>query len=144
MASVFVERRERSLVGFLGWMSHKQTSDFLYHNWGQTSFFPFSALLWVRKNYWLGQKFCSDFSVSSYIEPPSYYVETLSPRQGVVATFLETNSLRRTRQIVECSLLHQRAQGRVFSQPTTLTSFCENLAYPKWTCLNPPPQTPWN
>ena len=27
----------------------------------------------------------------------------------------ETNSLRRTVQIVECSLLHQRAQGRVSS-----------------------------
>ena len=29
--------------------------------------------------------------------------------------FLETNSLRRTMQIVECSLLHRRAQGKVFS-----------------------------
>ena len=29
--------------------------------------------------------------------------------------FRETNSLRRTMQIVECGLLHQRAQGRVFS-----------------------------
>ena len=30
-------------------------------------------------------------------------------------TFQETNSLRRTMQIVECSLLHWRAQGRVSS-----------------------------
>ena len=30
-------------------------------------------------------------------------------------TFRETNSLRRTMQIVECSLLHRRAQGRVSS-----------------------------
>ena len=30
-------------------------------------------------------------------------------------TFRETNSLRRTIQIVECSLLHRRAQGRVSS-----------------------------
>ena len=30
-------------------------------------------------------------------------------------TFWETNSLRRTMQIVECSLLHWRAQGRVSS-----------------------------
>ena len=30
-------------------------------------------------------------------------------------TFWETNSLRRTMQIVECSLLHQRAQSRVSS-----------------------------
>ena len=29
--------------------------------------------------------------------------------------FRETNSLRRTMQIVECSLLHLRAQGRVSS-----------------------------
>ena len=29
--------------------------------------------------------------------------------------FRETNSLRRTMQIVECSLLHRRAQGRVSS-----------------------------
>ena len=29
--------------------------------------------------------------------------------------FQETNSLRRTMQIVECSLLHQQAQGRVSS-----------------------------
>ena len=29
--------------------------------------------------------------------------------------FQETNSLRRTMQIVECSLLHRRAQGRVSS-----------------------------
>ena len=30
-------------------------------------------------------------------------------------TFWEANSLRRTTQIVECSLLHRQAQGRVFS-----------------------------
>ena len=58
----------------------------------------------------------------------------------VVATFRETNSLRRTMQIVECSLLNQRAQGRVFSQPRTPTSFCENLVYPKCSSSNPPPQ----
>ena len=56
--------------------------------------------------------------------------------------FWETNSLRRTMQIVEYSLLHRRAQGRVSSQPRTLTSFCENLIYPKCTCSNPPPQIP--
>ena len=58
--------------------------------------------------------------------------------------FRETDSLRRTMQIVECSLLHLRAQGRVSSEPRTLTSFCENLIYPKCTCPNPPPQIPWN
>ena len=57
--------------------------------------------------------------------------------------FQETDSLRRTMQIVECSLLHQRAQGRVSSEPRTPTSFCENLIYPKCT-PNPPPQIPWN
>ena len=31
--------------------------------------------------------------------------------------FQEANSLRRTMQIVECSLLHRRAQGRVCSEP---------------------------
>ena len=56
--------------------------------------------------------------------------------------FWETNSLRRTMQIVECSLLHRRAQGRVSSQPWTLTNFPENLIYPKCTCPNPPPQFP--
>ena len=45
--------------------------------------------------------------------------------------FQETNSLRRTIQIVECSLLHRRAQGRVSSWRRTQTSFCENLVYPK-------------
>ena len=57
-------------------------------------------------------------------------------------TFWETNSLRRTIQIVECSLSHRRAQGRVSSQPWTLTSFSENLIYPKCTCPNPLPQIP--
>ena len=56
--------------------------------------------------------------------------------------FRETNSLRRTMQIVECSLLHRRAQGRVSSKPRTPTSICENLLYPMCTCLNPPPQIP--
>ena len=46
-------------------------------------------------------------------------------------TFHETNSLRRTIQIVECSLLHRRAQGRVSSWRRTQTSFLENLVYPK-------------
>ena len=32
-----------------------------------------------------------------------------------IHAFWETNSLRRTMQIVECSLLHRRAQGRVSS-----------------------------
>ena len=56
--------------------------------------------------------------------------------------FSETNSLRRTMQIVECSLLHQRAQGSLLlaKDPTT---FCENLIYPTYTCPNPPPQIPW-
>ena len=54
--------------------------------------------------------------------------------------FQEINSLRRTMQIVECSLLHRWAQGRVSSQPRTPTSFCENLIYPKCTCSKPPPQ----
>ena len=36
-------------------------------------------------------------------------------RQCGSHAFWETNSLRRTMQIVECSLLHQRAQGRVSS-----------------------------
>ena len=57
--------------------------------------------------------------------------------------FQETNSLRRTMQIVECSLLHQRAQGRVSSLPRTPTSICENLLYPMCTCPNPPAQIPW-
>ena len=56
--------------------------------------------------------------------------------------FRETNSLRRTMQIVECSLLHRRAQGRVSSSPRTPTHFCENLIYPKCICPNPPPQIP--
>ena len=56
----------------------------------------------------------------------------------------ETNSLRRTMQRVECSLLHQRAQGRVSSWPRTPTSICENLLYPMCTCPNPPPQIPWD
>jgi len=55
--------------------------------------------------------------------------------------FQETDSLRRTMQIVECSLLHQEAQGRVFSEPRTPARFCENLIYPKCT-PNPPPQIP--
>ena len=54
----------------------------------------------------------------------------------------ETDSLRRTMQIVECSLLRRRAQGRVSSQPRTPSSICENLLYPKCTCPNPPPQIP--
>ena len=45
----------------------------------------------------------------------------------------ETNSLRRTMQIMEYSLLHWRAQGRVSSYPRTQTTFCENLIYPKYT-----------
>ena len=56
--------------------------------------------------------------------------------------FWETNSLRRTMQIVECSFLHRRAQGRVSSYPRTLTSFSKNIMYPKCTCPNPPPQIP--
>ena len=35
--------------------------------------------------------------------------------QSYSHAFRETNSLRRTMQIVECSLLHRRAQGRVSS-----------------------------
>ena len=66
----------------------------------------------------------------------------LSVRYCCSRTFQETNSLRRTMQIVECSLLHWRAQGRISSQPRTSTSFCENLIYPKCTCPNPPPQIP--
>ena len=58
--------------------------------------------------------------------------------------FWETNSLRRTMQIVECSLLRRRAQGRVSSWPRTLTSVCENLLYPMCMCPNPPPQIPWD
>ena len=58
--------------------------------------------------------------------------------------FQEANSLRRTMQIVECSLLHRRAQGRVSSEPRTLTNICENLLYPMCTCPNPPPQIPWD
>ena len=56
--------------------------------------------------------------------------------------FRETNSLRRTMQIVEGGLLHQWAQGRVSSWPRILTNFCENLIYPKCTCSNSPPQIP--
>ena len=56
--------------------------------------------------------------------------------------FQETNSLRRTMQAVKCSLLHQRAQGRVSSYPRTPTSICENLLYPMCMCLNPPLQIP--
>ena len=58
--------------------------------------------------------------------------------------FQETNSLRRTMQIVECRLLHRQAQGRVSSQPRTPASICENLLYPMCTCLNPPLQIPWH
>ena len=58
--------------------------------------------------------------------------------------FWETNSLRRTMQMAECSLLPRRAQGRVSSQPRTPTRFCENLMYPKYTCSNPPPRIPLN
>ena len=58
--------------------------------------------------------------------------------------FQEIDSLRGSMQIVDCSLLHGRSQGRVSSWPRTLTSFCENLIYPKCTCSNPPPQIPWN
>ena len=58
--------------------------------------------------------------------------------------FRKTNSLRRTVQIAECSWLHRRAWGRVFSQPRTPTSYCENLIYPKCTCPNPPPQILWD
>ena len=58
--------------------------------------------------------------------------------------FQKTNSLRKTMQIAECSLSHQRAQGRVSPQPRAPTSFCENLLYLKCTCPNPPPQIPWN
>ena len=47
--------------------------------------------------------------------------------------FWETDSLRRTMQIVECSLLQQRAPGRVSSWPRTMTDFCENLIYLKCT-----------
>ena len=59
-------------------------------------------------------------------------------------TFGETHSLGRIMQIVECSLLHRWAQGRVSSQPRTPTSFCVYLIYPKCTCSNPPPQILWN
>ena len=52
------------------------------------------------------------------------------------------DSLRRTMQIVECSLLRQRAQGRVSSQPRTPSSICENLLYPECMCPSPPPQIP--
>ena len=54
--------------------------------------------------------------------------------------FWETDSLRRTMQIVKCSLLRWWAQGRVSSQPRTPSSICENLLYPKCTCPNPPPK----
>ena len=40
---------------------------------------------------------------------------------------VETNSLQRTMQIVECGLLHQRAQGRVSSEPRTPTVFVKTL-----------------
>ena len=59
-------------------------------------------------------------------------------------TFCETNSPRRTMQRVECSLSHRQARGRVSSSPRMLTSFSENLIYPKCTCPNSPPQIPWN
>ena len=55
-------------------------------------------------------------------------------------TLQETNSLRRTVQIVESSLLHQWAQAEF--PLGALTSFCENLIYRKCTCPNPPPQIP--
>ena len=38
-----------------------------------------------------------------------------SPPQCCSHAFQETNSLRSTMQIVECSLLHRQAQGRVSS-----------------------------
>ena len=56
-------------------------------------------------------------------------------------TFWETNSLSRTMQIVECSLLHRRAQDRVSSYPRAPTSICENILYPMCTCPNPPLQS---
>ena len=43
------------------------------------------------------------------------------------------NSLSRTVRIVECSLSHRQAQGRVSSQPRTPTDFCENLTYRECT-----------
>ena len=54
--------------------------------------------------------------------------------------FWETNSLRRTMQIVKCSLLHWWAQGRVSSAKNP--DICENLLYPMCTCLNPWLQIP--
>ena len=46
--------------------------------------------------------------------PPEIEREFTHLRKCCSHTFRETNSLRRTMQIVECSLLHRRAQGRVF------------------------------
>ena len=53
---------------------------------------------------WKSSLFTSIFPVSEY--SISYCCSHM---------FQETNSLRRTMQIVECSLLHQRVQGRVSS-----------------------------
>ena len=52
----------------------------------------------------------------------------------------EANSLRRTTQIVKCSLLHRRVQSRVSSWLGILTEFCDNLLYLKYTCPSPHPQ----
>ena len=62
--------------------------------------------------------------------PRAFSSKVLFPHDQTCShAFRETNSLRRTMQIVECSLLPQRAQGRVSSKPRTPTSFCENLIY---------------
>ena len=76
----------------------------------------------------------------NYYERDFLVIQCLKIRLAIQGTmfccshaFRETNSLRRTMQIVELSLLRQRAQGRVSSQPRTPTDFYENLLHLKCT-----------
>ena len=62
-----------------------------------------------------------------------YQIPDLAQTHCCSNMFQETNLLRRTMQIVKCSLLHQRAQGRVSSYPRTLIDFCENFKNLKCT-----------
>ena len=66
---------------------------------------------------YISSKYCSNIlsTIESYscITEPVQFKLTLFLRYS--HAFRETNSLRRTIQIVECSLLHRWAQGRVSS-----------------------------
>ena len=74
-------------------------------------------------------------------DPRNFILKFILHSTVISHTFWETNSLSRTMQIVECSLLHRRAQDRVSSYPRAPTSICENILYPMCTCPNPPLQS---